>query len=34
MSHGGTSMMTNMICIGTLMMIERWSRRGRSPGLA
>lgn len=27
MSHGGTSMMTNMICIGTLMMIERWSRR-------
>jgi rod shape determining protein RodA len=27
MSHGGSSMMTNMICIGTLMMIERWSRR-------
>ena len=27
MSHGGTSMMTNMICIGTLMMVERWSRR-------
>ncbi|MEO6151654.1 MAG: rod shape-determining protein RodA [Croceibacterium sp.] len=27
MSHGGTSMMTNMICIGTLMMIERWSQR-------
>ncbi|MEO6042252.1 MAG: rod shape-determining protein RodA [Croceibacterium sp.] len=26
MSHGGTSMMTNMICIGVLMMIERWSR--------
>jgi rod shape determining protein RodA len=27
MSHGGTSMMTNMICIGSLMMVERWSRR-------
>lgn len=27
MSHGGSSMMTNMICIGTLMMIERWNRR-------
>lgn len=27
MSHGGSSMMTNMICIGTLMMVERWSRR-------
>jgi len=27
MSHGGSSMMTNMICIGTLMMIDRWSRR-------
>jgi len=27
MSHGGSSMMTNMICIGTLMMIERWSRQ-------
>lgn len=25
MSHGGSSMMTNMICIGTLMMIERWT---------
>ncbi|OCC24593.1 rod shape-determining protein RodA [Croceicoccus estronivorus] len=31
MSHGGSSMLTNMICIGTLMMIDRWSRtRGRS----
>lgn len=32
MSHGGSSMMTNMICIGTLMMINRWNRnapRGR-----
>ena len=27
MSHGGSSMMTNMICIGTLMMVERWNRR-------
>jgi rod shape determining protein RodA len=27
MSHGGSSMMTNMICIGTLMMIDRWSQR-------
>lgn len=26
MSHGGSSMMTNMICIGTLMMINRWNR--------
>lgn len=27
MSHGGSSMMTNMICIGTLMMIDRWNRQ-------
>ena len=27
MSHGGSSMMTNMICLGTLMMVDRWSRR-------
>ena len=26
MSHGGSSMMTNMICIGTLMMVHRWNR--------
>jgi len=26
MSHGGSSMMTNMICIGVLMMINRWNR--------
>jgi rod shape determining protein RodA len=32
MSHGGSSMMTNMICLGTLMMINRWNRRsGRRP---
>ena len=29
MSHGGSSMMTNMICIGTIMAVERWSRNGR-----
>ena len=27
MSHGGSSMMTNMICIGSLMMVERWGRK-------
>lgn len=27
MSHGGSSMMTNMICVGTLMMIDRWNRQ-------
>ncbi|QDM40068.1 rod shape-determining protein RodA [Altererythrobacter sp. TH136] len=26
MSHGGSSMMTNMIALGTLMMINRWNR--------
>ena len=34
MSHGGSSMMTNMICIGTLMMIDRWNRRSPRRGLA
>ncbi|MEO6388685.1 MAG: rod shape-determining protein RodA [Croceibacterium sp.] len=33
MSHGGSSMMTNMICIGTLMMIDRWSRRSGTAGM-
>jgi len=28
-SHGGSSMMTNMICIGTIMAVERWSRQTR-----
>ena len=32
MSHGGSSMMTNMICIGTLMMVHRWNRRTTSSG--
>ncbi|GAA0278616.1 rod shape-determining protein RodA [Alteraurantiacibacter aestuarii] len=27
MSHGGSSMMTNMICIGSLMMVDRWNRQ-------
>lgn len=26
MSHGGSSMMTNMICIGTIMAVDRWKR--------
>lgn len=26
-SHGGSSMLTNMLCIGTLMAVDRWSRR-------
>jgi rod shape determining protein RodA len=29
MSHGGSSMMTNMICVGTIMAVERWSRERR-----
>lgn len=29
MSHGGSSMMTNMICVGTIMAIDRW-KSGRS----
>ena len=27
-SHGGSALMTNMACIGTIMAVERWSRRG------
>jgi rod shape determining protein RodA len=33
MSHGGSSMMTNMICLGSLMMINRWNRRSGRRGL-
>ena len=33
LSHGGSSMMTNMICIGTLMMVNRWNRRAPRGGL-
>jgi rod shape determining protein RodA len=32
MSHGGSSMMTNMICIGTIMAVDRW--RGASRGIS
>ena len=34
MSHGGSSMMTNMICIGTLMMVNRWNREAPRLGLS
>lgn len=30
MSHGGSSMMTNMICVGTIMAVRNWKRRGSS----
>ena len=30
MSHGGSSMMTNMLCVGGLMMVERWNRQSGS----
>jgi rod shape determining protein RodA len=33
MSHGGSSMMTNMICIGLLMMVNRWNRMAPRRGL-
>ena len=33
MSHGGSSMLTNMICIGTLMMVHRWNRDAPKTGL-
>lgn len=33
MSHGGSSMLTNMICIGSLMMVDRWNRDGPRTGL-
>lgn len=32
-SHGGSSMMTNMICIGSLMMVARWNRNATRTGL-
>lgn len=32
-SHGGSSMMTNMICIGTLMMVNRWNRESPRLGI-
>lgn len=33
MSHGGSSMMTNMICIGLLMMVNRWNAAAPRRGL-
>ena len=27
-SHGGSAMMTNMACLGAIMAVDRWSRRG------
>ena len=29
-SHGGSSLMTNMICIGTIMAVARWGKRSSS----
>lgn len=34
MSHGGSSMLTNMICIGALMMVNRWNREAPRYGLS
>lgn len=33
-SHGGSSMLTNMICIGVLMMVNRWNQRAPRGGLS
>lgn len=32
MSHGGTSMLTNMICLGTIMAVNRWNQGRGSIG--
>ena len=32
-SHGGSSMMTNLICIGVLMMVQRWNQAAPRGGL-
>ena len=34
MSHGGSSMLTNMICIGALMMVNRWNQNTPRGGFA
>lgn len=34
MSHGGSSMLTNMLCVGGLMMVDRWNRQVGRTGLA
>jgi rod shape determining protein RodA len=31
-SHGGSSLMTNMICVGSIMAVERWSRKSGGLG--
>ncbi|WP_225871481.1 rod shape-determining protein RodA [Qipengyuania atrilutea] len=33
MSHGGSSMLTNMICIGILMQVSKWNREAPRSGL-
>ncbi|MDN3645485.1 rod shape-determining protein RodA [Pontixanthobacter aestiaquae] len=33
MSHGGSSMLTNMLCIGALMMVNRWNRERTRVGI-
>lgn len=32
MSHGGTSMLTNMICLGTIMAVNRWNQKPNTFG--
>ncbi|NQX95799.1 MAG: rod shape-determining protein RodA, partial [Erythrobacter sp.] len=34
MSHGGSSMLTNMICIGVLMMVNRWNQNSPRGGFS
>ncbi|TRD09907.1 rod shape-determining protein RodA [Erythrobacter insulae] len=34
MSHGGSSMLTNMICIGALMMVNSWNRSAPRSGFS
>ncbi|KWV92922.1 rod shape-determining protein RodA [Erythrobacter sp. YT30] len=34
MSHGGSSMLTNMICIGALMMVNRWNQDAPRGGIS
>jgi rod shape determining protein RodA len=33
MSHGGSSMLTNMICLGSIMMVDRWNRKAPRAGI-
>ena len=34
MSHGGSSMLTNMVCIGALMTVNAWNRKQSNRGLS